>query len=572
VEREVVIPRPDGTTDVMLMTKFPVLGPDNEVAGVGGISTKITERKLAEAALRDSEERLSGILDTAVDGIVTIDEGGGILSFNRAAETLFGYTADEVQGRNVSLLMPEPHRGRHDGFLARYLGGGEAKNVGFTREFEGRRKDGHVFPLQVSVSELRQGGKRLFTGILRDITKRKAEEEKLRVATDLAESANRAKSEFLTGMSHELRTPLNAILGFAQLLQYRTKEPLTPSQGDSVQQILKGGTHLLDLINEILNLAQIEAGKVGLSIEDVDPGEIVGECLALIRPQAEERGIKFVEDLDPRAMPVVRVDSTRFKQVLLNLLSNAVKYNRHDGTVTLACRESSGGMLRVSVADTGSGIPEDKQGAVFEPFNRLGAEATEVEGSGLGLTVSKKLVELMGGRIAFESTWGKGSTFWFEVPLAKEGVSGEPEDGTDGAVTGKAAAVLPPGDHTLLYVEDNLPNLRLMKALIGNLPNVTLLLAQDAETGVAMAKDRQPDVIVMDINLPGMDGFEALKRLRRSKKTRAIPVIALTASALARNREKGLEAGFRHYLTKPLDLERFLEALAETLARARDAD
>ena len=548
------------------------VNPDVLVSSVLARVERTRSLDLVYSRLKSSEERFHALARSANDAIISTDERGAVFFVNDCAQKVFGHDGRDLLGKFAESLIREENRDvLRDAFVRLSSDVGPQPFTTFV-EIEGLRQDGTTFPIEFSLSKWTAKNKDFFTILIRDISERKAEEVELRVATGVAESANQAKSEFLSGMSHELRTPLNAILGFAQLLEYNTKEPLSPSQKDSVQQILKGGTHLLELINEILNLAQIEAGKVGLSIEDVEPGECVEECLALTRPQAEERRIEVVEDFDPGTMPMVRVDKIRFKQVLINLLSNAVKYNRHGGTLTLTCRESPGGALRLSVADTGHGIAEHKHDAVFEPFNRLGAETTEVEGSGLGLTVSRKLVELMGGRIAFESTWGKGSTFWFDVPLAKEGASGEAAVGTVDAAPAKAARSLPLGNHTVLYVEDNLANLRLMEAFIGNFPTVTLISAQDAETGIAMAKDRQPDVIFMDINLPGMDGFEALKHLRRSKETRAIPVVALTANALASNRKKGLDAGFRHYLTKPLNLDRFLDVLAETLAAPRDAE
>lgn len=400
---------------------------------------------------------------------------------------------------------------------------------------------------------------------LANVIKRKGTEDELLRAMELAERANRAKSDFLSRMSHELRTPMNAILGFAQLLESDPLEPLSSGQRENVEQILLAGWHLLELINEVLDLSRIEAGKLQLVLESVDIAELAMECRGLIAPMAAQRGITVLDQSFELELPRVYADRTRLKQVLLNLLSNAVKYNRENGTITLTYREMPDNRLRVAVSDTGEGIPEQQLSALFESFNRLGAEDTGVEGTGIGLVITKHLVELMGGAIGVESRPGEGSTFWIELVANPVGVyvSGKAEAVRPPAPGGKAA---PPLRHTLLYVEDNPANIRLVDQLIGQIGGIRLLTAPDAPTGLEIALHRKPDLILVDINLPGIDGYELLARLREQDETRAIPVLALSANAMPEDVERGLSAGFRHYLTKPVDVRRFREAVEAVLA------
>ena len=398
---------------------------------------------------------------------------------------------------------------------------------------------------------------------MEDVTEQKRAEEGLVAARDEADRANRAKSEFLSSMSHELRTPMNAILGFAQLLENNPENPLDGKQRESVQQILTGGEHLLTLIDDVLNLAQIESGQFSLSIEVTDLEPVFGECLAIARTLTEKRGITVIDRTQDQDIPWVLIDATRFRQVLLNLLSNAVKYNRDEGSVILKADETADGMVRVSVTDTGPGIPREKQDQLFQPFSRLGLEATDIQGTGIGLNITKELVELMAGRIGFESAPGKGSTFWVEVPMAEDGEKTKRKDKRSSPSQG-AEAQLKPG-HTLLYVEDNPANLKLMETLIERVPEMHMFSAHTGELGLELAAAHKPDVILMDINLPGIDGIEALHRLKESPETRDIPVIALTSNAMSRDVEEGLKAGFHRYLTKPIRIEEVTSALESAL-------
>jgi len=408
------------------------------------------------------------------------------------------------------------------------------------------------------------GNFRGYRGAAREITQRMNEEQELREAREAADAANRAKSDFLSNMSHELRTPLNAILGFGQLLKYNPKEPLTEIQASNVDIILKAGQHLLDLITEILDLAKIEAGKIALSIEGVSIRALFDEVRTMIAPAAEKSRIAL-EIVPPEPDILIRADHTRAKQALLNLPSNAVKYNFEGGRVTVKATEVPGSRIRVSVADTGAGIPPDKQSELFQPFNRLGAEATGIEGTGIGLALTKKLVEMMDGAIGFESEIGVGSTFWVEWPLSAG--QDKPAQKSQWArfpgLQAETAIPFPAG--TILYVEDNPENLRLVELILKPINGVTLLTADNAELGLLIAADRKPDMIIMDIGLPGMNGFQALEKLKGDTCTSAIPVVALSANATDHDIARGTQSGFFRYLTKPIDVGQFLSTVRDVL-------
>jgi len=390
-------------------------------------------------------------------------------------------------------------------------------------------------------------------------------EKELKYALEAAEIANKAKSEFLSSMSHELRTPMNAILGFAQLLNFNPDKPLTTEQKNCVDQILNGGQHLLALINDILDLAKIEAGKVDLFIEEVDPNIIVEECLSMVTGIAAERGIKISIPEKSHKIPMVKADEIRFKQILLNLMSNAIKYNNENGHVSIAYELIADSTLRISITDTGKGILSNKQSELFQPFSRLGAENSEIEGTGIGLVVCKNLVELMNGAIGVNSETGKGSTFWFELPLAiPKTVDTEIQETIETSITSSQQHGI---NGTVLYIEDNPSNLRLLSMIISRIGGLSMISAHTAEIGIDIARNKHPDVIILDINLPGMSGLDAIRYLKKYDETKNIPVLAISAAATKRDIEKGLEAGFQHYLTKPINIVEVTNTIREVLEK-----
>jgi CheY-like chemotaxis protein/two-component sensor histidine kinase len=363
-------------------------------------------------------------------------------------------------------------------------------------------------------------------------------------------------------MSHELRSPLNAILGFGQLME--TGPPLpTPAQKESIEQILQAGWYLLALINEILDLSLIESGKLSLSLESISLAEVLDDCQAMIEPQAQKSGIRM--HFPPSGSPLhVRADRTRVKQVLVNLLSNAIKYNTVGGSVEVSCEGGTQGWVRVSFRDTGLGLPPEHLAQLFQPFNRLGQEAGAEEGTGIGLVVSKRLVELMGGSIGVQSTVGVGSVFWIELIAAEA-----PQEVARADAIGASTLVPRPTDtaqRILLYVEDNPVNLKLIEKLIARRPDIRLLTATDGQSGVEIARAARPDAILMDINLPGISGVVAMKILADDPATARIPVIALSANAMPHDIARGLAAGFFRYLTKPIKVNEFMDTLDVALS------
>jgi signal transduction histidine kinase/CheY-like chemotaxis protein len=510
----------------------------------------------------------NAILTSANFSLIATDEKGIIQLFNVGAERMLGYSAAEVVNRiNPSDIHdPEEVRARAQA-LSVELGtpiepGFEALAFKASRGIEDIYeltyicKDGSRFPAVVSITALRGDGGAVIGYLLigTDNSARKQVELQLQSAIAVAEKASRAKSDFLSSMSHELRTPLSAILGFAQLMESGTPPP-TPSQKRSIDQILKGGWYLLSLINEILDLAQIESGRLPMSLEPVSLTEVMRECHMMIEPQAHKRGIRMIL---PESGPsyYVRADRTRVKQVLINLLSNAVKYNRTGGTVSVDYASIAPGRVRISVRDSGEGLAADKIAQLFQPFNRLGKEAGIEEGTGIGLMVSKQLVELMSGRIGMESTVGTGSVFWIELS-----VTPKPQAAAAPMATARPARDTSAPLRTLVYIEDNPANLMLVEDLVARRPDVRLLSAVNADRGIEIVRACAPDVILMDINLPGISGTQALRILRADPATAHIPVIAVSANAIPRDIEKGLEAGFFRYLTKPIRIDEFMDTL-----------
>jgi signal transduction histidine kinase/ActR/RegA family two-component response regulator len=402
-----------------------------------------------------------------------------------------------------------------------------------------------------------------YVGTVQDVTSRRlAEQERLEMleATARAEGANRAKSEFLARMSHELRTPLNSILGFSQLMEL---EGLQPRQQKHVSLVLKGARHLLELINEVLDLARIEAGRLAVSPEPVALADAIEEALELIAPLASERTITVRADTTGITEDAhVNADRNRLKQVLLNLLSNAVKYNRVGGEVEISSAPTGSGRIRTQISDTGIGIRADQLPKLFEPFERLGAEHTEIEGTGLGLSLSKALVEAMGGTIDAESEPGVGTTFSIELAEAQRPDVG-PEERQQDAHLQKLNA--PGAERRILYIEDNLSNLTLVEQILDRYRGVELLSAMQGRLGLDLAAKHLPDLIILDLHLPDISGTDVLKRLKNEHVTRDIPVVMLTADASKAQSEHARLLGASDYLTKPLDVASFIEVIAHHL-------
>jgi signal transduction histidine kinase/ActR/RegA family two-component response regulator len=521
-----------------------------------------------------------GALQTAIltspnFSIIATDEKGIIQLFNVGAERMLGYLATEVVNKISPSDMHDPKEviaraATLTNELATTIAPGfealafkASRGIEDTYELTYIRKDGTRFPALVSITALRDDYGTIIGYLLigTDNSVRKQVESDLTNAKATAEKASLAKSTFLSQMSHELRTPLNAILGFAQVMESGSPLP-TPSQKRSLDQILKAGWYLLELINEILDLARIESGKLTLSREPVSLNQVMLECQAMIKPQAQRRGIGMEF---PRfdAPYFVLADRTRVKQVLINLLFNAIKYNKPGGTVVVDCIASPPNSIRISVRDTGEGLPPEKLAQLFQPFNRLGKEAGIEEGTGIGLVLAKRLVESMGGIIGVDSTVGMGTMFWVELILCAppQLADGGAESATFYRPSAKTGAAL----RTLLYIEDNPANLQLVEELITRRPDLRLLSAADGNLGIELAREFMPEVILMDVNLPGINGIDVMKILRADPATAHIPIMAISANVIPSNIKKGLEAGFFRYLTKPIVVNEFMDALGIAL-------
>ncbi|MCH8531973.1 MAG: PAS domain S-box protein [Saccharospirillum sp.] len=540
-----------------------------------GIGMDVTQRQQLEAQLRELNQSLEqrveqrtseleqatrrnmAVLETAIDGFFAISDEGVVLQTNEAFCRMLGYRQTEILGMHLSHIeaqeTPEDiadHMNRvmqlgHDRFDTRH-----------------RTKSGAVLDVEISVSRVNLINDAIFYVFARDITERKAAEGRLKQALTCAERANKAKSEFLSRMSHELRTPLNAILGFSQLLQETDQNVERDQQSDYAHEIHQAGVHLLELVNEVLDLARIESGRLELALEPMLVASEIQQCVEQIELMARKRNIR-IKVVDGQHFRVL-ADPLRFRQVVLNLLSNAVKYNQEGGRIELECSEQSTGWLRISVTDSGRGMSAEQQSRLFRPFERFVSPYEGIDGTGIGLSLCKYLVEAMNGRIGVCSTEGQGTTIWFELPLQKPGID-RATSNTDSEDDATLAEVRLPvssgGLYRLLCIEDNPANLLLIQRAVKTRRDWVLDTAVTAKAGLTLAEQRVPDVILMDINLPDMSGYDALEALKRNDRLQSIPVIAITANAMPQDIERGRAAGFSDYITKPFKVRDLFTAI-----------
>ncbi len=533
------------------------------------------EQKKLDQRLRDQQFYTRSLIESSVDALMTTDPKGIITDVNKQMEALTDCTRDELIGAPFKNYFTDPQRAQAGIDLVL----SQKKVTNYELVVSSRSGAQTVVSYNASTFYDRDRQLQGVFAAARDITERKKIEQvlkhkngELEGAVAVADQANRAKSDFLPSMSHELRTPLNAILGFAQLMESGLPE-LTTKQNRSVAQIQKAGWYLLELINEILDLALIESDRVTLSREPVALNAMLLECHGMVETQAEKRGIGLIFP-NLATTHFVHADRTRIKQVMVNLLFNAIKYNTANGSVVVESTLSAPGTIRITVRDTGLGLSPEQLGQLFQPFNRLGREAGVEEGTGIGLVVTKRLIELMGGRIGVESAVGVGSAFWIELALTDAPVLSTFEVAQ--AALAQVPVAIGAPVHTLLYVEDNPANLEVMEQLIARRTDLNLLTAADGTSGITLARACLPVVILMDINLPGMSGIDAMKILRADALTAHIPIIAVSASASVVEIARGLQAGFFSYVTKPIRVSEFMKSLDAALqfsaSRANAAD
>jgi PAS domain S-box-containing protein len=568
--------RKDGSRFPAVVSVTALRDDQNAIIGYLLIGTDNTARKQIEEEqkqlaqrLRDHQFYTRSLFEANMDALMTTDPAGIITDVNKQMEALTGCTRDELIGSPNKNYFTNPDRAEDS--IKQVLKEKKLNNY----ELTARARDGKETVVSFNATTFYDRDRKL-QGVFaaaRDITEQRhldrvLQEKNLELegARSVAEKANLAKSEFLSSMSHELRSPLNAILGFAQLMESDSPPPTT-GQVESIVQILKAGWHLLKLIDEILDLAKIESGRVPLSWEPVLLSEVIIECQGMTETQAQQRGIRMVFPQFEKPC-FVRADRTRLKQVVINLLSNAIKYNKKEGMVEMKISETTPQRLRVSIVDAGIGMNADQLSQLFQPFNRLGQEDGGAEGTGIGLVVAKRLVELMGGVIGVESTVGQGSVFWFELDLVAPQVLAEEE--IQAAAQPLPHVSIGTRQRTLLYIEDNPANLKLVEQIIARHPYIHMVTAINGITGIEMAFRSKPDVILTDINLPDINGFEVLKNLRADPVTAHIPIIALSANAMPHVVERGLMAGFFRYVTKPVKVLELVEALDVALAFAEE--
>jgi PAS domain S-box-containing protein len=524
----------------------------------------VTERRSLEREARRANAYLTSAVESVQDAFALFDEQDRVVMMNSTARHLLGAEQDTgVIGVRFEQLLENALANAVFDFSNETRDMLRERWTSYHRAPQGTLEVRTGTGRYLRVTE-RKTAEQGTVAVIADITDDVRHEDELTTARESAEAASAAKSEFLSSMSHELRTPLNAILGFAQLLERDRKQPLSERQLERLQHVLRGGEHLLRLIDDVLDLSRIEAGRISISAEPVMCGEVLTEVVHTLEPMAARAQIQIVPPMVPANLPRVIADRTRLAQILMNFGSNAIKYGKPNGHVTFEIKVI-GAVVRISVIDDGIGIPEDKRHKVFEPFQRAGQETGPIEGTGIGLTISKRLAELMKGTVGFDSKAGVGSTFWIDIPVHRVA----PGDEVHEQVTVGPSSPLARADvrHQIVYVEDNPSNIAFMRDVMEDMPSVELLTAPTAEIGLELIRTHRPAIVIMDINLPGMSGFDAVKQLREWPETQSIPVIGLSAAALAKDTARAKEAGFYRYLTKPVKVDELTQTLEELLAR-----
>jgi len=523
------------------------------------LRAEVADRHVAESALRASEQRFRNILDNVPIGVVYTDLGGRIIQANPRFCELTGYSEAELTQLSPAALT-HPEDFANDELLTAQLIGGEIPM--YRRHKRCINRAGEIVWVRSTVSLLRGADNAPWriVGVVEDITEHLRLEEAER-AREAAELSNRAKNDFLSRMSHELRTPLNAMLGFAQLLEIDRRNPLTPGQRPWVAQIQQAGWHLLEMINDVLDLSRIDSGNLRLQTGTLDLRELVDATTALVASDAAKRGIRISAELAPEASAILG-DGTRVKQILTNLLSNAVKYNIDGGRVHVASRLGGPDLVEVSVTDTGLGMTPEQMEELFRPFNRLGRERTALQGTGIGLVISRRLAELMGGSIRVKSVTGQGSSFILRLPKAID------PDTVPSSLDDLSALSADYHRRIVLYIEDNETNIEVMRGIVAQRAQVQLEIATTGLGGLAAVRERRPHLLLLDMHLPDMAGLDLLHHLKADPATSTIPVIVVSADATAQQVDAALDAGAVRYLTKPVGVNELLSALDDLLERA----
>ena len=556
----------------------PTVGPD-ELSTIRNallsLRDAVSERREANAKLEtaraeaEKQARLQRIiLDNVGQGIIVFQNENLPILANELAEKFTGMAPHlALAEREIARQGTVPVDAQVEEKIRTFNERVRRGEQGFVTTYERSGNEPGTWT-QVSLRSLDDG---MIVQTYQDITTLRTAIEAAREAQYTAEQANQAKTDFLSNMSHELRTPLNAIIGFTEFVLVNEKESVTENQRDSLSQVLKAGRHLLNLIEDILDLAKIEANSVALTIEPVEPCAVIDECIALTASFGATREVGVWNRINETSLPSIDVDRTRFKQVLLNLLSNGIKYNSRGGSVRIEGSVTADKKLRIGVRDDGPGIAGSDIKKLFDPFDRLGAENSAIEGTGIGLTITKRLVDQMGGRISVESTVGEGTTFWMDFSISARALSAA-EGGSDRRVATEAPSAAVPDGGKVLCIDDDPAHLELVRKMLGQQGRLTLVDAPTGELGLERARTERPDVIIIDVDLAGIDGYDLLETLRAMPETENTPVVALAAGVTEAERRKGEQAGFFRYLVKPVATAEMVRTVEEALSAGGESD